>query len=115
MKEVVYGLIKRLVEEVPTRMYLSRNFIGADYIRDNRKYSINVGSDWGEFCIFDNDDNILYDLFIDDERIRNEIRYKAEDWSKIFEHREIELLEGNIKAEKPQGMESLLEENDNDE
>ena len=115
MKEVVYGLVKRLIEEVPTRMYLSKSYIGVYYIRDNRSYSINAGSDWMEFYISDNDDNALYDLLIEDERTRNEIRYKLEDWAKIFEHKEIELLESNIKVEKPQGMESLLEETDNDE
>lgn len=115
MEEAVYGLVKRLIEEVPTRMRISGNFISAYYIRDNRKYSINAGEDWMELCVFDNDDNILYSLSIKDERTRNEIRYKAEDWAKIFEHREIELLEDNIKVEKPQGMESLLEETDNDE
>lgn len=115
MEEVVYGLIKRLIKEVPTRIHLCKNYIGVHYVRDNRKYSIYTGSDWVEFYIFDNDNNILCDLFIDDERTRNEIRYKAEDWAKIFEHREIELLEDNIKVEKPQGMESLLEETDSDE
>lgn len=115
MEEVMYGLVKRLTEEVPTLMHISGNTIVARYIRNNRKYSINTGNDWMEFCIFDNDDYILYDLLIKDERTRNEIRYKLEDWAKIFEHREIELLEDNIKVEKPQGMESLLEENDNDE
>jgi hypothetical protein len=115
MKEVVYGLVKRLVEEAPTRMHISRNIITPCYIRDNRKYSINAGSDWMEFYISDNDNNILYELLIEDERTRNEIRYKLEDWAKIFEHKEIELLEDNIKVEKPQGMESLLEETDNDE
>lgn len=115
MKEVVYGLVKRLVEEVPTRMYLAKSYIAAYYIRDNRKYSINVGVDWVQFCIFNNDDCVLYDLCVEDTRIKNEITYKLEDWAKIFEHREIELLEDNIKVEKPQGMESLLEETDNDE
>lgn len=115
MKEVVYGLVKRLIEEVPTKMYLGKSYIGVYYIRDNRDYSINIGKDWMQFHIYTNDDNLLYEIYIDDERIRNEIRYKAEDWAKIFEHREIELLESNIKVEKPQGMESLLEETDNDE
>ena len=115
MKEVIYGLVKRLIEEVPTRMYLNRNYIGVYYIRDNRKYSISIGEGWLRFDIYANDDNLLYEIYIDDERTRNEIRYKAEDWAKIFEHREIELLEDNIKVEKPQGMESLLEETDNDE
>lgn len=115
MKEVIYGLVKRLVEEVPTRMHLHKNFMGAYYIRDNRKYSINIGEGWLQFDIYANDDAPLYEIYIDDERIRNEIRYKVEDWAKIFEHKEIELLEDNIKVEKPQGMESLLEENDNDE
>jgi len=115
MKEVVYGLIKRLIEEVPTRMYLSENFIGVYYIRDNRKYSINIGKDWIQFDIYTNSNDLSYEIYIDDERTRNEIRYKAEDWAKIFEHREIELLEDNIKVEKPQGMESLLEETDSDE
>lgn len=115
MEEVVYGLVKRLIEEVPTRMYLGKSFIAAHYIRSNRKYSVNVGIDWVQFCILSNDDSILYDLHIEDTRIKNEIRYKLEDWAKIFEHREIELLEDNIKVEKPQGMESLLEETDSDE
>lgn len=115
MKEVIYGLVKRLVEEVPTRMYLHKSFMVAYYIRDNRKYSINIGEGWLQFDIYANDDAPLYEIYIDDERIRNEIRYKVEDWAKIFEHKEIELLEDNIKVEKPQGMESLLEENDNDE
>ena len=115
MKEVVYGLVKRLIEEVPTRMYIAKNFIGAYYIRDNRKYSISIGTGWTQFRIHTNDDVVLYEIYIDDERTRNEIRYKLEDWSKIFEHKEIELLEDNIKVEKPQGMESLLEETDNDE
>lgn len=115
MKEVIYGLVKRLTEEVPTRMYIAGTFIGAYYIRDNRKYSIDVGDNWVHFCILSNDDVILYDLYIEDTRIKNEIRYKVEDWAKIFEHREIELLEDNIKVEKPQGMESLLEETDSDE
>lgn len=115
MKEVVYGLVKRLIEEVPTKMYLSKNYTGVYYIRDNRKYSINITKDWIQFVIYTNDDGLLYEIYIDDERTRNEIRYKAEDWAKIFEHKEIELLEDNIKVEKPQGMESLLEETDNDE
>lgn len=115
MKEVIYGLVKRLIEEVPTRMYLHKNYIGVYYIRDNRKYSIGIGEGWLQFDIYTNDDALLYEIYIDDERTRNEIRYKAEDWAKIFEHKEIELLEDNIKVEKPQGMESLLEENDNDE
>lgn len=115
MEEVIYGLIKKLIEEVPTRMYLQKNFIGVYYIRDNRKYSLNIGEGWLRFDIYTNDDAPIYEICIDDERTRNEICYKAEDWAKIFEHREIELLEDNIKVEKPQGMESLLEENDNDE
>ena len=115
MKEVIYVLVKRLIEEVPTRMYLSKNFIGVHYIRNNRKYSINIGESWLQFDIYANDDVPLYEIYIDDERIRNEVRYKAEDWAKIFEHKEIELLEDNIKVEKPQGMESLLDETDNDE
>ena len=115
MEEVIYGLVKRLVEEAPTRMHISRNIITPCYIRDNRKYSISIGEGWLRFDIYANDDVPLYEIHIEDERIRNEIRYKAEDWAKIFEHREIELLEDNIKVEKPQGMESLLEETDNDE
>lgn len=114
MKEVVYGLIKRLIEEVPTRMYLGKSYIGVYYIRDNRSYSINMGKDWMQFHIY-KDNDLFYEIYIDDERTKNEIRYKAEDWAKIFEHKEIELLESNIKVEKPQGMESLLEETDNDE
>lgn len=115
MKEVIYGLVKRLVEEVPTRMFIAKAIIAIYYIRDNRKYSIRIGKDWVQFDICTNDDTPLYEMYIDDERIRNEIRYKVEDWAKIFEHKEIELLEDNIKVEKPQGMESLLEETDNDE
>lgn len=115
MKEVVYGLVKRLVEEVPTRMFIARDIIAAYYIRDNRKYCMRIGNNWMQFDIYTNNDTPLYEICIDDERTRNEIRYKLEDWSKIFEHKEIELLEDNIKVEKPQGMESLLEENDNDE